>query len=129
MTLENYAIGTTYGGLTNLANLTTPVNYPKSHPLPYAETKTLGDYTERGIGAPNTVWHWAVLTQAMRDQLRTFCPGASASVYITTRSLENDGLFRTYTAIMVWPSQSEEYDAKHRTGFDIIFRGMVVYTP
>ena len=122
-----YAIGTT-SSPTNLQSLATPVTYPRSRPQAYAETKTLGDLTERGIGAPTTVWHWDVIPQAERDMLRTFCPGASANVYITTLSLDNDGLFRTYSAVMVWPSLTEVYDARYRTGFDIQFRRLVIAT-
>jgi hypothetical protein len=128
MTHGFYAISLTPSP-TLLESLAVPVTYPKSRPQAYQETKVLGDLTERGIGAPTTIWHWDAIPQAERDMLRTFCPGASAPVYITTLSLDNDGLFRTYSAVMVWPSLSEVYDAKYRTGFDILFRRLVIATP
>jgi hypothetical protein len=124
-------IGTIAAGLaniTNLAALSIPVKYPKSSPMFYAQTIVLADNTERGIGLPVTVWHWTVITQDQRDMLRTFCPSpaASTSVYIRTRALDISSAFKSYLAVMVWPSLSEIYDAHHRTDFTLEFRQMVL---
>jgi hypothetical protein len=123
----DYEIGLTAGSMVNLADLGAApgVSYPKSSPMFFAQTTTLADNTERGIGLPVTVWHWTVLPQEMRDQLRAFCPGASATVYIRTRALDANSTFHIYQAVMVWPSQSEIYDARYRTDFTIEFRQMV----
>lgn len=122
----DYQIGTTLGGLANLQALTVPVRYPKSRPELAAETKTMGDYSERLIGAPTTVWHFSSISKAERDQLRVFCPNGSSFVFIKTMSLDNANLFRVYTATMVWPALTEELDAHYRVNFDISFRGLVV---
>lgn len=122
---HDYAIGTTSGGLTNLQALATPVTYPRSRPAPYTDVITLGDNTERGIGAPVVTWHWDKITQAERDMLRTFCPGASASIFITTRTLESGDVYDNYSAVMIWPSMKEERDATRRLDFDIEFRELV----
>ena len=125
----DYMIGSVAAGLenmTNLAALATSVRYPKSSPMFYAQTITLADNTERGIGLPVTVWHWTSLPQEMRDMLRSFCTGASANVYIRTRALDISSSFKSYLAVMVWPSQTEIYDAHFRTDFTIEFRQMIL---
>jgi hypothetical protein len=125
----DYMIGSVAAGLanmTNLAALATPVRFPKSSPMFYAQTITLADNTERGIGLPMTPWHWTSLPQDMRDMLRSFCPGASASVYIRTRGLDVGSGFKSYLAVMVWPSLAETYDARYRTDFTLEFRQMVL---
>lgn len=122
---HDYQIGATLVGMANLQALTQPVTYPKSIPMLYVEMLTLGDNTERGIGAPNVIWHWDKITDAERDQLRTFCTGASATVYIKSRSLDNTDAYVVYQAVMVWPSLKEERDATRRLNFDIEFRELI----
>jgi len=118
-------IGATLGGIANLAALTKPVPYPRTTPAFYGETQTLGDNTERGLGAATVIWHWDVLQQTARDQLRTFCTGASATVYIKFPWLDSADAAVTYQAVMVWPSLKEERDAHRRLSFDLEFRELV----
>ena|SRR5271157_2004117 len=132
--LYGFQIGTTLEGMTNLENLATPVVPPKSHFTQYADQVPLGDNTVRGVGAPTAHWHWDFLTQAQRDQLRIFCAGASAVVYITTvindsDATENPTRYGSFQAVMIWPSLAEEKDATRRISFDIEFRQLIPETP
>lgn len=56
-------------------------------------------------GLPTATWKWELLKQADFDELRNLSAGASASVYIRTRT--NAGMdnyeFRTYAATMRRP--------------------------
>jgi hypothetical protein len=97
----SYEIGTT-SSTTNLESLTVPVNPPRSEFIEWTREYDKADGQMGGDGYPMAVWHFDVLTQAMVTQLRTFCSGKSAAVYIKTR--KNDGTFVKYAAVMVWPS-------------------------
>lgn len=118
---SGYKIGTSVVGLTAVESLTTPVYPPKSSYQPYQEAIDLGSRKVRGVGLPSTTWRWNIITAAQRAQLRTFCTGASAEVYIATRG-DGDS-FANFKAVMVWP-QTEERDFLRRTGFEIIFRAL-----
>lgn len=101
MATTDYAIGLS-NPPTNLEELATPVNPPKGIFFEAAQWLDTADGQRRGQGFPTAEWLFMTLTQAMLDQLRIFCPGQSAPVYITTRAL--DGNFATYSAVMLWPS-------------------------
>jgi len=128
MPIYSYQIGTTYGGLTNLESLTTPVAPPKSSFIPYSQSLALGSGSVRGGGWATAIWSWGFLTQAQRNQLRTFCTGKSASVYINTRKNDTSDAYQVYTAVMVWPDE-EIKDHGFRTDFQIVFQKCVTYTP
>ncbi len=117
---SNFKIGTTLEGITSLDALTTWIPDPKTEFRFYSKQLDLGSGLKRGAGWPITTWTYGFLTQAQRDQLRTFCTGASAEVYITTRArdTESESLFKTYKAVMTWP-EIEEYRNSRR--LDIIF--------
>lgn len=122
-----FEIGPDVSDTTNYFDLGVP--YPKTAYHPYAGTIDLDDLTQRGVGLPSIVQSWAVITQAARDVLRVYCPGASAPVTIRTRTNDNSAEFLYYTSIMVWPSLAEEYDAAHRLGFSITFRNCILTSP
>ena len=121
-----YEIGSTYGGMANLGELSTPVPAPARTFKPYSVRKPLGDGTVRGLGFAQATWRWGYLTQDQRDQLRTFCSGASAGVYIKTR--KNDGTYQVYSAVMVWPDE-EEFKNGKVLDFSIQFIQMQEYSP
>lgn len=127
--LYNFSIGTTLGGITNIESLTTPVTPPKSTWKPYAEQKDLSSLGTRGLGAPVATWTWTILSRAERDQLRQFCTGSSAAVFIRTRTNESGDAFKYYSATMIWPTQKEELDIRRRVNFEIEFRALVEVTP
>ena len=128
MPIYSYQIGTTYGNLTNLESLTTPVDAPKSTFVPYSQYIQLGDGTVRGSGWATAEWRWGYMSQAQRNQLRTYCTGASASVYINTRKNDTSDAYQVYTATMIWP-QEEEKELGKRIDLVIRFVNMVEYSP
>jgi hypothetical protein len=125
-----YEIGLTELGLTNVEELTTPVNAPRGKFNPASVYIDRPDGSQRGLGFPSCVWHFDSLSAAMLAQLRTFCPGYSADVFITTRLL--DDTFASYSAVMIWPSP-EQMEARtgggSKTGFyqglEFTFRRLV----
>jgi hypothetical protein len=125
---HDFEIGTAMNAMVNLQALTVPVRYPKTAYHPYAGVVDLDDNSQRGVGLPSVTWHWNTISQDERDQLRTYCTGDSASVYIRTRTNDNSGEFLYYQALMIWPSLEEEYDAVHRREFSIVFR-MLTFQP
>lgn len=62
-----------------------------------------GNLIEAGL--PLASWRWGLLTQANFDALRNLCAGASASVFIRTRTNEGDPHYRfgTFAATMKRP--------------------------
>lgn len=109
----HYGIGTS-SPVTNLESLGTPVNPPRGSYAEWTVIRECGDGSTAGHGYPQVTWHFDYLTQDMVDQLRTFCAGRSASIYIQTR-LSSTGTWDEYTCIMHWP----EDIASFRAGPDI----------
>lgn len=56
-------------------------------------------------GFPTAVWKWDLLTQAAFDELRNLCAGASAAVYIRTRTNEGapNYAYKIFAATMKRP--------------------------
>lgn len=123
-----YAIGST-STTTNVEQLTTPLPPPKSTYHGGADEIDLGNGAVRLAGWVNVEWHWGFLTRSQRDQLRTFCTGASATVFIRTRTNDTADSYAYLTGQMIWPSLAEERDAGRRIDFTIRFRNLVVFTP
>lgn len=96
--------------------------------MAYTQPLDLADGTVRGGGWIATEWKFNIITQAMREALRPYCPetGASATVWIRTRVYEGDA-YRYYRAVMVWPIP-EKREAGRRHDFSIKFRAMVEIT-
>ena len=113
--------------VTNLESLGTPVNPPRGTFAEWSVVRERGDGSTVGHGYPQVTWHFDYLTQDMVDQLRTFCPGKSAAIYIQTR-LSSAGTWDEYSCIMHWPDDI----ASLRTGpgiyenVDILFTKLVV---
>jgi hypothetical protein len=122
--VNEWEIGTTADNLTNLSDLPVPVYEPApgSGVTEWSRTYFRGDGLKVGDGFPLNVWRFDMLTQEMINQLREFCPNASASVYV--RTLKPDGTWGTYSAVMDW---DEEQMNKRRWGgrywgVEIVFR-------
>ena len=109
-TSYSYELGFTSGSSTNLELMPTPVSPPKSTFRPYSKQLILGDGTVRGGGWATATWTWEIITTPERDQLRTYCPGQSAIVNVTTRIMDNSDSYQTFTGTMVWPIDKEERD-------------------
>ena len=120
-----YKIGLTSGGMTDLKSLTVPIPYPKSSYRDGAGRLRLGNKQIKDVGLPVAVWDWGFLSQAQRDQLRTFCAGASATVYIQTRTNETADTFDTFSAIMEWPEGDGQLDFTRRVNFSVQFTDLV----
>lgn len=120
---SNFKIGTTSGGITSLDSLSTPIEDPKSSFMPYARTVNLGSGGQRGTGSPVVVWEFALLELEQRNQLKSFCTGASANVYIRTKL--NDDTFAVYQCNMLWPSGIEDRWYGVKKSFPITFRNLV----
>lgn len=125
---HNYEIGTTFGGITNLGDLTPAVPEPKSDFNDFSEYLSLGNGTVRGAGWTTAEWRWTYLNRARRDEMKTFCPGASAEVFIRTRNNDTVDAYEYYTAVMVWPID-EEKSYSQRMDFVVRFQNLEVYTP
>lgn len=123
----DYQIGTTYGGMVNVESLPTPVFAPKRDPMKYTKPMPLGDTNVRALGWLTTGWHWDFMTQAQYTQIKTFCPGLSAQVYIKTK--DNSGAYKIYTATMLWPTQEPERDRGRVMDITITFIALVEYIP
>lgn len=102
--MVEYKIGTTLGGMTLLSSLATPVPWPRAT-FSMGERTTVASGAARDLGWMSAEWLFPLLTDAQRDQLRTFCTGASATVYIRTQDV--DAVYRNYQAVLVWPDDEE----------------------
>jgi hypothetical protein len=91
-------IGTSIEDLTDLADLGVP--YPQAE-IPWAETEELGTGQLRQIGPLRTNCNFGVLVSEAHATLRTYCPNASAEVYV---EIEPDEITtKIYQSIMRWP--------------------------
>lgn len=123
MPVYEYKIGTTALNMVNLESLTVPLFAPKHKRIEYSKPTTTGDGQVKGLGWLTTAWHWDFMTQAQYTQLKTYCSGLSASVFINTK--DNTGAYKTYAAIMLWPPVEPEHDAGRLLDVNIQFRALV----
>ncbi len=107
MVPSSFKIGTSLVGMAYLGSLTTPVPAPLVDPENWAETIPLESGADLAAGPASVTWRFPLLSQAQRDQLKTFCTGASATVYIRTRT--NSSTYANYQTIMRWP-KTEKHD-------------------
>lgn len=117
-----FEIGTTEVGMTNIESLTTPLDAPKSEYFPYARTVNLGNGGKRGVGSPLATWTFGVMTLEQRDQLKTFCPDASGTVFIRTKL--NDDTYADFEATMIWMENETRWYG-HKQNYQILFRNLV----
>ena len=120
---HDYEIGATLIGMANLADLTVPVPEPKSDFQEFSQYLELGDGTVRGAGWTTAEWRWTYLTRTQRDQLKTFCAGASATAYIKTRTNDTADVYDIFSAVIVWPI-GEEKSFSRRMDFVIRFTNL-----
>lgn len=102
MARYSFEIGTTQAGMVNLESLATPVIPPDWSYSDYSDEIQLPNGKVRGVGYPRATWRWGYIEKIERTQLKTFCSGKSASVYIKTPV--NDGTYKTFSAVIVWPA-------------------------
>lgn len=121
--MAEFEIGATLETLTNVQELAVPLVPPKSQFMPYARTVNLGSGGKRGVGFPVAIWEFALITIEERNQLKTFCVGASEAVYIHTK--RNDDTYANYSATMIWPEGIEDRWYGEKRNFTIVFRNLV----
>ena len=129
---SDFQLATFAGGTGSLHTLSS-LNVPNPHPIwnPAVVRAKLGNNGARLLGAPRVEWHWGYVSQAVRDILRAYCPGASAQVYLITPTTENVGsipnVSARYSAQMWWPSPESPEDPStgRRLQFVITFKQLV----
>lgn len=112
-----YRIGTSLATLTDLETLGVP--YPHSYPMSYSARfdNAAGGYADKGWLQQE--WRWGFITLSQRNVLRSY----SGSVVICTRA--NDGTWKVYSGVMVWPQEEPENYADVITDFVVQFRNLV----
>ena len=118
-----FMIGTT-SSTTAIDQLTTPLPDPKSSYLPYARINNKGNGGTRGIGSPVAQWTFGILSAAEYSQLKTFCPNASADVYIQTKL--DDDTYELFQGKMIWPNEPQDRWFAQRKNFTVIFRNLIL---
>lgn len=121
-----FEIGTTLETMTDLENLETPIieERPVSDYMPYARTVNKGNGGKRGIGSPVAVWNFPLLHLAQRNQLKEFCEGASAEVYIRTKTHEDT--YADFQAVMIWPEGESRWAGGEKKNLSIQFRNLIL---
>lgn len=121
--MTEFALGTS-NPPTNIEDLPTPLSVPRTIHRDYAELVTAASGRVYGRGYPSCQWTFSRLTSAQRAQLKSFCPGASANVYIKT--LANDDSYHTYQVVMVWPEEENREPAvRDRLELTITFTHLI----
>lgn len=127
--LYNYQIGST-SSTTNVEELTTPLPAPRSAYNEFSQRVELVSGGVRGGGWLVVTWTFDFLSSAQLAQLRTFCTGKSATVYI--RTLNESDPYPTYeylTGTMVWPDGPLQKREGKYQNIVIEFRGLETFTP
>lgn len=116
MTLPQYAIGTTAGGIQSLTELGIPL--PKADVVDYAEYVENGAGELVGQGWLATRWRWAVLHVDDQAVLTAY----AGTCYI--RTLTENADYATYSALMVLPPRKPP-KAGQQMDYVIEFRKLV----
>ena len=121
MTISDFKIGTTLAGLVNLEALTTPLTAPKAPYKPWNTSQAAASGLSIGKGFPSCQWTFSQLTPAQRDQLRSFCAGKSAIVYIRTMTNDTNDSYANFQAIMTWPDEEKRDPTKRHDRLEMTF--------
>jgi hypothetical protein len=117
-----YEIGSTYETLTALSALTTPILQPEPAYQGFQTVEKMSEGSGVGTGFPSAKWTWPVLTVAQRDMLKTFCTGASATIYIRTRTTESANAFAAFRCKVFWPyPENNPNSIRYRNEFTLNF--------
>ncbi len=100
---SSYKIGADSG---SLVTLDTVINHdPQPSPVHYAKYAGLGDGNTRGIGWLEAEWRWAFIDTSEVAALRAYCTNISGAICIKT--VDIDGTFKVYDAIVIWPQMPD----------------------
>lgn len=119
-----FQIGTSLMDLEDIEQLTTALPLPKSNYLAYARVNNKGNGGTRGVGSPVATWTFGVLTLDQYNQLKSFCPGSSADVYIETKL--DDDTYEIFQGKLIWPNEPQDRWFAHRKTFTVIFRNLIL---
>jgi len=133
MPLSSFQIGTSLVGMVNIESLTTPLPVPRAPFNPYARLVMASSGRSIGQGLATCQWIFSRLTPDQRQQLRGFCAGSSATVYIITMTNEADvghsvasDAYMPFRGVMHWPEEKREPSRLHdRLEFTITFTHLV----
>lgn len=96
---------------------------------PYAEVVETHGGSDFGRGFASAGWHLNIARNEQRSQFRTYCPGASATVYISTPTNEDDvngdPIFKNYLAEMHWMRGDEDKQIRHTLDVNVTFTHLV----
>jgi len=99
---------------------------------PYATYQTLGDGLRKGRGSPVGRWKFGALRPEQRENVRDFCTGLSAEVYIRTPTNETASevrVWRDYLATMHWTPNEEIVGVNAVEEIEIMFTNCLDVTP
>ena len=123
---QYFGIGSSAGAIIELTALSTPVVAGiVSDYLPYQISKVMGDLSKQGYGPPSATWTFAIIGVEERNELKTFCPDASAQVYIHTK--KNDDTWAQFSCTMNWPDDDAKnrFAGQNRTNLVLTFTNLV----
>ena len=89
---------------------------------------TLASGKTRGLGYPIAKWTFKALRPEQRENIRDFCTGLSADVYIRTPTNETSTGTRVwddYQAIMNWMNRSELIGVNYVEEIEITFSNLI----
>lgn len=122
--MSYFQLGTTLEGLTAIDELTTPLPDMKSDFFPFTRLVGTGDGGVRGVGAPYASWTFPILEIDQYNQLREFCPGAIAEIYIQTKL--DDDTFAVFSGDMIFPLEPQDRFYGQRKNKVIHFKNLVL---
>jgi hypothetical protein len=108
---STFKIGLTQADLTDIEVLTVQLLPPYQTFDEAAAQLDLASGGVRDMGFPVITWHWAWLDDDQWGQLRTFCTGRSAAVFI--QSPDDKDTDTIYKAMMIWPAGGAIESGKH----------------
>jgi hypothetical protein len=128
MTLASSEIGAAANSMVNVESIATgetllPPTLTVQH---FDSVVQLANGAARGLGPGVIRWTFAYITVAQRKAFRDLCAGASASVYISSASLDDITTYNTYAATVVWPEQETRDNLLGSRNFVLEFRNLVL---
>ncbi|MBE3039887.1 MAG: hypothetical protein IMZ62_13885 [Chloroflexi bacterium] len=102
MAVFEFSLGLTADMMDNLEDVGSEEIVPDWTYTESSNPVELANGHVRNLGFPLITWHWGFLSADDRTELRTFCPGKSADVFVRTPI--DDCSYRTFAAVMVWPA-------------------------
>ncbi len=105
--MSDFKLGATLETLTDLDDFAIPIPIPNVIPMRYPDAEELDNGHLRGMGAPGLAWIFPLFDEIeIRNQLKAYCPGLSADVYL--QSLMDDGDLHIFSAITHWPLEENQ---------------------